>query len=164
MAFPTPWPPRPPSGVRSIRFFVSGTSTANFADNAFLFIDGAAGSANPFTPGPPTSTSSGVTNNPLTPTGTGSQGVVSQLTSPDRPLIWSGNIRISNDSTGELQVSFDGTNVHGVSRPPRFSCTATATRRASASVALGARLPSASRRGRPCLRPRRRSFWKPSTS
>lgn len=114
MAFPTPWPPRPPSGVRSIRFFVSGTSTANFADNAFLFIDGAAGSANPFTPGPPTSTSSGVTNNPLTPTGTGSQGVVSQLTSPERPLIWSGNIRICNDSTGDLQVSFDGVNVHGV--------------------------------------------------
>lgn len=113
MAFPTPWPPRPPSGVRSIRFYVGGTATANFADNAYLFIDGSAGTANPFTPGPPTSTSSGTTNNPLTPTGTGSQGVVSQLTSPERPLIWSGNIRICNDGSDYLEYSFDGTNVHG---------------------------------------------------
>lgn len=111
MAFPTPWPPRPPSGIRSIRFFTSGTATANFSDRAYLFIDGSG--ANPFTPGVPTTTSEGVTNNPLTPTGTGSQGVVSQLTASERPLIWSGNIRIFNDGNGDLEFSFDGVNVHG---------------------------------------------------
>lgn len=112
MAFPAAWPPRVPSGIRSIRFFVAGTATNNFADNAFMFIDGGAGSANTFTPSPPVTT--GSTTNPLTPTGTGSQGVASQLTAPDRPMIWSGNIRICNDSTGDLQFSFDGTNIHGV--------------------------------------------------
>lgn len=37
--FPVGWPPRPSSGVRSLRFFVSGTATANYFDNAFLFKD-----------------------------------------------------------------------------------------------------------------------------
>jgi len=40
MAFPASWPPRPPSGRRSIRFFVRGTATALFADSAFLLLDG----------------------------------------------------------------------------------------------------------------------------
>ena len=51
MAFPSEgWPPRPPSGTRSIRFYATGTGTANFSDNAFLFIDGT--NANPFVPLP----------------------------------------------------------------------------------------------------------------
>lgn len=40
MAFPASWPPRPPSGVRSIRFYATDTATADFADRAYLFIDG----------------------------------------------------------------------------------------------------------------------------
>jgi hypothetical protein len=50
MAFPDGWPPRRASGRRSIRFYKAGTLTANYADNAFLFIDEP--SANTFTPVP----------------------------------------------------------------------------------------------------------------
>lgn len=115
MAFPAAWPPRPPSGIRSIRFYTSGTATNDFADNAFLFIDGGSGAANPFTPGPATSTSSGSTTNPLTPTGTGlSPNVANQLTSPVPPMIWSQTIRLCNDGANSLEYSFDGTNVHGL--------------------------------------------------
>jgi hypothetical protein len=38
MPFPANgWPPRPASAARTFRFFESGTGTANFSDNAFLF-------------------------------------------------------------------------------------------------------------------------------
>jgi hypothetical protein len=112
MAFPAAWPPRPSSGLRSIRFYATGTATANFSDNAFLFIDGAG--ANTFTPSPAVSTSSGATVNPLTPTGTGlSPNVANQLTSPVPPMIWSQTIRLCNDGANALEYSFDGTNVHG---------------------------------------------------
>ncbi len=37
MVFPLGWPPRPATQRRSIRFFATGTGTANFSDNAFLF-------------------------------------------------------------------------------------------------------------------------------
>lgn len=40
MAFPLGWPPRVATGVRSFRFYASGTSTANFYDSAYLFSDG----------------------------------------------------------------------------------------------------------------------------
>ncbi len=40
MPFPASWPPRPPSGRRSIRFYVHGTATALFTDSAFLLLDG----------------------------------------------------------------------------------------------------------------------------
>jgi len=39
MPFPLGWPPRPATSVRSLRFYVTGTATANFRDNAFLFRD-----------------------------------------------------------------------------------------------------------------------------
>ncbi len=38
--FPIGWPPRPASSVRSVRFFISGTATANFSENAYLFTSG----------------------------------------------------------------------------------------------------------------------------
>ncbi len=50
MAFPSGWPPRRASGHRSIRFYKAGTLTANYEDNAYLFVDGA--TANTFTPIP----------------------------------------------------------------------------------------------------------------
>lgn len=50
MAFPTGWPPRRATTNRSIRFYQAGTLTADYADNAYLFIDGVA--ANTFTPIP----------------------------------------------------------------------------------------------------------------
>lgn len=107
MPFPANWPPRPSTGVRSIRFFVSGTGTANFADNAYLFIEGAG--ANPFVPAPDVPYGSGVTvNNPLTPTGTGA------TQAPVVPAqIWSGTMRVCNDGGSALEFSFDGINVHG---------------------------------------------------
>lgn len=39
MPFPASWPPRPPSGLRSIRFFVEGTATAAFSDRAYMLLD-----------------------------------------------------------------------------------------------------------------------------
>lgn len=50
MPFPEGWPPRAPSQLRNIRFFVQGTATANYEDNAFLFVDDPG--ANPNTPVP----------------------------------------------------------------------------------------------------------------
>lgn len=38
MAFPTGWPPPIASGMYSLRFAETGTTTANFSDNAFLFV------------------------------------------------------------------------------------------------------------------------------
>lgn len=110
MPFPASWPPRVASGVRSIRFFTSGTATANFADNAFMFLD----AANVVTPAPLVPYGSNATvNNPLTPTGTGSQGPASGLSASEKPMLWSGNIRICNDGADYLEYSFDGTAVHG---------------------------------------------------
>lgn len=37
MAFPAGWPPRTASGQKSLRVYLTGASTANFEDNAFLF-------------------------------------------------------------------------------------------------------------------------------
>lgn len=39
MPFPSGWPPRPATNNRTGRFYVAGTGTANYADNAFLFAD-----------------------------------------------------------------------------------------------------------------------------
>ncbi len=47
--FPEGWPPRPASGRRSIRFYQAATTaTADFADSAYLFVDGI--TANTFKP------------------------------------------------------------------------------------------------------------------
>jgi hypothetical protein len=104
--------------VRSIRFFQDGTATSNFADNAFLFIDGAG--ANPFTPAPYVPAGSSVQfNAPLAPTGTGGGASPAPYPDPSQapptvyPMLWSGNIRICNDGSGDLEFSFDGTNIHG---------------------------------------------------
>lgn len=112
MAFPAAWPPRVSSGVRSIRFFTSGTATANFSDNAFMFIDGAG--ANTFTPAPNVPYgSNATTTNPITPSGTGAATVASAMVGGPAPQIWASSIRLCNDGANSLEFSFDGTNVHG---------------------------------------------------
>lgn len=110
MAFPVGWPPRSASGRRSIRFFVSGTSTANFSDNAWLFFDTAA--ANPFTPTPVIhhgdERTVAVVDSPM--------GGGATFVEEVHPMIWSSTIRVCNDAAvgGEaLEFSFDGVNVHG---------------------------------------------------
>jgi len=50
MAFPVGWPPRPSPGALNIAFFVEGNASADYSDNAYLFIDGVG--ANPFQPTP----------------------------------------------------------------------------------------------------------------
>lgn len=107
MPFPAQgWPPRLPSGIRSIRFYKTGTATANFQDNAWLFSEGTTPTT--YTPMPVVTPGS---NAPVAvPNSTGG-GTVSA--SDPVPMVWSGNIRISNDGGGDLEYSFDGTNVHG---------------------------------------------------
>jgi hypothetical protein len=112
MAVPTNWPPRVASGRRSIRFFVEGTATGNYSDNAYLFDQAAANTFTPLpkvAPGeapvegmPPTSS----TEVPPGPWGSGVDG-------PDgmAPMIFSGTIKIYAAAT--IYFSFDGVNNHG---------------------------------------------------
>jgi hypothetical protein len=109
MPFPEGWPPKATSTFRSVRVFASGTTTANYSDNAWLF--GSFPSA----------------NQPLPYVAPGSTAPVVI------PSVWGGGrdphdtldgvplgvpstacrfFRIYNDGTGVIQVSFDGTNVH----------------------------------------------------
>ena len=124
MALPAGWPPRPSEGRRSIRFYASGSATADFADNAYLFID--ATSANTYVPLPYVAPGSNTTINlgsllvGGTPSGTGQDIHDANLLAPlgqqavPHPMIWSSSIIVHNDSAADLYISFDGTNVHGV--------------------------------------------------
>lgn len=107
MPLPASWPPRQSSGRRSIRFYKTGTATAAFADNAFIFGDAANG-ANTYTASPVVQPgSNAVVNIGAPPTGTAA--------TPDNPypMIWCDTLRITAVA-GDIQFSFDGTNVHGV--------------------------------------------------
>jgi hypothetical protein len=122
MPFPAGWPPRPATGRPSLRFFRAGLATAAFDANAYLFSDGTA--ANPYTPLPvvrpgssdPVHIGSG-------PSGTGRAasdaapnthvGVSGLQQAVPKEMIWSQMIAIYNKGAGELQFSFDGTNIHG---------------------------------------------------
>jgi hypothetical protein len=119
MAFPAGWPPRPAEGRRSFRFYVTGTATANFSDNAYLFIDGAG--ANTITPLPYVAPGS---NAPVSigtqPTGTGQDVHDANILASSgnqavpKSMIWCQTIRLCNDDGANyLEYSFDGTNVHG---------------------------------------------------
>ena len=111
MALPLGWPPRPATNHRSIRFYTGGTATADFADNAYLFYDYP--SANTYTPSPIVPPGS------LTPVsfGDGTQGGTPAI-GPDngdplnKPMIWANTMMIFNDGGADLEVSFDGVNVH----------------------------------------------------
>jgi hypothetical protein len=105
MAFPTEgWPPRASTGVRSIRFYKTGTATANFSDNAYLFAQTTG--ANPYTPLPVVAPGSLATVDVQNPSGTGRTG------SDPIAAIWSQSLRITAVG-GDIEYTFDGTNVHG---------------------------------------------------
>ena len=118
MPFPVGWPPRPCTGRRLIRFFIGGTTTNLFEDHAYLFADQVG--ANTFTPTP-------VARPGIQTTGIQSPmggGRVPENARPDlppsppgyvdpHPMLWAHTIRIWNDGVATIQVSFDGTNVHG---------------------------------------------------
>lgn len=106
MALPAGWPPRI-SSRPSIRFFIAGTGTADFADNAYLFSGQA--SANPYTPLPVVQPGS----NAVVNIGSGPQGTGIADAGDPVKMIWADTIRICNDGDGTLEFSFDGTNVHG---------------------------------------------------
>jgi len=119
MALPAGWPPRPAEGRRSFRFYKTGTATANFSDNAYLFVDGVG--ANTLTPLPYVAPGS---NTPVAigaqPLGTGQDGhdanilAAPGLQEVPKSMIWCQTLRLCNDdSTNPLEYSFDGTNVHG---------------------------------------------------
>lgn len=113
MAFPVGWPPAPATGVKSLRVRIVGSGTADFADNAYLWIDQL--SANPYTPlpivrpgddlGKPGNTAPHVLATPPIGTGTSTDG--------DKGAIWSSRIAIAATG-GALEFSFDGTNIHGI--------------------------------------------------
>jgi len=102
--------------VRNIRFYLTGTSTAGFDDNGYLFIDGVG--ANPYTPLPVVAPGAGVSNPadpgphviPPLPAGTGES-----RPNEVKAMIWSAEIRITHTGgAGSLEFSFDGVNIHGV--------------------------------------------------
>lgn len=113
MPFPTGWPPRVPSGLRSIRFFLQGLTGGDFDSHAYLFSGQSA--ANPYTPLPVVRPGGDVSSPDYpgavdigaNPAGTGQRG------DDPEPMIWSSHILVKNAGTTELQISFDGTNVHG---------------------------------------------------
>jgi len=128
MPFPTHWPPRPASGLRSIRFYVTGSATASFGDNAWLFVDQV--TANTIDPTPylaPGDTTTKVQVGDLDRGGSpmGGREIAQDAAPPQhesppatqqaspKAQLWANTIRIVNEGLGDLQVSFDGTNVHG---------------------------------------------------
>jgi hypothetical protein len=126
MALPATWPPRPATGVRSIRFYKTGTGTANFADNAFIFADLAG--ANTFLPTPyvapggeSTTVNIGTTSSSGSPMGGGRNAhdavndpkIGTAVPPPPPAMIWAHSMRITA-VTANVEFSFDGTNVHGI--------------------------------------------------
>lgn len=128
MAFPKGWPPRLSPSVRSLRFYAAGTSGANFSDNAFLF------GTDPTTGAPVEA--GNVAQMPVVPPGSTAQtdlgnlpiGGASPINAADGAvpegdivaMRYAGNLQISNDSAvvgDTIQISFDGTNIHGVIEP-----------------------------------------------
>lgn len=105
MPFPAGFPPRSPSNRRSIRFYVSGSATANFDDSAYIFAQDTG--ANTYTPLPIIAP-----GDVTTPVHVGSPS--SPVSTDAELLVFSGSIRIYNDGGGDLEFSFDGTNVQGV--------------------------------------------------
>lgn len=102
MALPTNWPPQPATNNRSIRAFVQGTTTADFEDNAYIFID---------LPGANTYTERSDLHY-------GTEKTVYDIgTTPgykNITQICANTIQVTNDDTNAIEVSFDGTNVQGV--------------------------------------------------
>ena len=119
MAFPTGWPPRISSGQASIRFYQTGTATANYDDNGYLFIDGTG--ANPYTPLPYVRPGGDVSSKPTppptvvppNPAGTGAAGNGVNSSDAPKAMIWSESILVQNTGAAILTISFNGTDDHG---------------------------------------------------
>jgi hypothetical protein len=103
MAFPEGWPPRIPSGQKNLRFRTTGTGTANFSDNAFLFHQDVSG--NTYTPLPVVQPGDGVSKG-TAPT------VVPENPAGGGEMVYSEYIRITATG-GVIAFSFDGTSIHG---------------------------------------------------
>lgn len=112
MPFPTSWPPRVPSGTRSLRFRIAATATANFEDRAYMFAEQT--TANPYTPLPVVTPGSNAVVNVPNDAGTGTATPVPN-TGAEGPKaqIWAANIRIVA-TTADLEISFDGVTVQGL--------------------------------------------------
>lgn len=123
MPFPEGWPPRYPSGRRSLRYYVTDTATADFHDKAYLFIAGAG--ANPYLPTPvvvpgqqtvfgDVFAASPPNTHPTSPMGGGRNPVDTVPGGAPQPvaLIWAQAILVRAEGAA-LEFSFDGVNVHG---------------------------------------------------
>ena len=95
MAFPATWPPRRPSGTKSLRFYVTDTATANPHVPLPNVVAGSSAAVD---------VSNEAGTGLASPSSTGAAGPLAQ--------IWSGNIRISV-ATADLEFSFDGVTVQG---------------------------------------------------
>ncbi len=124
MAFPSNWPSRHPSGRVSIRAFHEGTTSADFEDNAVMFAQ--LTSANPFKAHPYVAPGSDqpvvlgtINSGGQTPRAGGQapQDVARQWTQADQavplPQIWPCTIMVVNNGAAAIEISFDGTNIHG---------------------------------------------------
>ena len=129
MAFPTGWPPRTATGLRSIRVYATGTATASFSDNAILFSQ--VPNANTFEPLPYVPPGGGLMTAQVNlgtpaagggfPMGGGQNAndanydprLNPPVAAPPTPMIWSKTIKITNSGSAILYFSFDGVNIHG---------------------------------------------------
>ncbi len=127
MPFPTGWPPRPASNTRSIRVFISGTTTANWGDNAYLFIDIVGANTylpTPFSP-PGSSLPIAVGTRFISGSPMGAGADPSGVQPGDtigvqKPSIWANTVRVANRGASIVQISFGGidsteigTQIHG---------------------------------------------------
>jgi len=120
MAIPANFPPKKPSGIRTLNFYKEGTATTDYADNAYLFADGVG--ANPFTaitklaPGDISDITYGTSTQSGQPMGGGSLNGPANTTGTQAkaPLVlWSNSISITNTGANDILFSFDGTNTAG---------------------------------------------------
>ena len=115
MALPAGWPPRPCSGARSIRVYITGMATSDYADNAFIFAQQAGANTYKPTPIVPAGAeSTPVAYGDLTAGGSPMGGNAPILSTDPATMIWAHSIRISNDSSSDLTFTFDGTNAAGL--------------------------------------------------
>lgn len=125
MAFPAGWPPRPATGVRSIRFFATGNTSNNFSDAAFLFGDTSPKSQVDPVPvaTPRDSAAFGSDQRPSSPAGFSNTSAKGTSTPQTKvvPYRHASNIWIFNDGVKDLTFTFDeatdigaGAGIHGV--------------------------------------------------
>lgn len=124
MVFPANWPPALPTGIRTLRFYATGTLSGAFADNAWLFTTGATwlpmpviapGSVDPVHIGRPADPTASPPEGliPSTPTGGGIASPNLDGSAGPPAMAWSSNIAIEIEAGAYLEFSFDGETIHG---------------------------------------------------